>query len=189
MKKLIFILLLIICCSIHTSNTEATPPLEAGATWRQVTYGTLGMTLSAVPYLYMLEKNRKNPIEGQTGAELEVKILGQGKDYSVEILMHPDETFNGVYNVQAELINERPWYQNDSERYLYFYNQAEGGEKSWSLDHRKPDGSKDWFSGGFTLPTGETILNLVFIVGKRFRVLQYRIDLSLKTQLSWGVVC
>jgi len=103
--------------------------------------------------------------------------------------MHPDETFNGVYNVQAELINERPWYQNDSERYLYFYNQAEGGEKSWSLDHRKPDGSKDWFSGGFTLPTGETILNLVFIVGRRFRVLQYRIDLSLKTQLSWGVVC
>jgi len=93
--------------------------------------------------------------QGQTGAELEVKILGQGEDYSVEILMHPDETYNGVYKVQAELINERPWYQNDSERYLYFYNQAEGGEKSWSLDHRKPDGSKDWFSGGFTSPTGE----------------------------------
>ena len=93
--------------------------------------------------------------QGQTSTELEVKILGQGKDYSVEILMHPDETFNGIYKVQAELINERPWYRNDDKRYLYFYNQAEGGEKSWSLDHRKPDGSRDWYSGGFTSPTGE----------------------------------
>ena len=57
MKRLIFILLLVIYCSTWTSNTEATPPLESGThTWRQVTYGTLGLTLSAVPYVYMLEK-------------------------------------------------------------------------------------------------------------------------------------
>ena len=58
MKRLIFILLLVICCSIWTLKTEAAPPLESGThTWRQVTYGTLGLTLSAVPYVYMLEKS------------------------------------------------------------------------------------------------------------------------------------
>ena len=56
MKKLICILLLIICCSIYTSNTEAAPSLEVRANWRQVTYGTLGLTLSVIPYVYMIEK-------------------------------------------------------------------------------------------------------------------------------------
>ena len=36
---------------------------------------------------------------------------------------------------------------------MYYYNQAEGGQKGWSLDHRKPNGIKDWFSGGWTLPS------------------------------------
>ena len=104
----------------------------------------------------MIMEEMSNLVPGQSGlTELEVKILSQEKDHSVEISLHPDETFNGVYKVQAELINERPWYKNNSDRYLYFYDQAEGGEKSWSLDHRKPNGNKDWFSGGFTLPTGE----------------------------------
>ena len=105
----------------------------------------------------MIMEEMSNLVLGQSGlTELEVKILSQEKDHSVEISLHPDETFNGVYKVQAELINERPWYKNNSDRYLYFYDQAEGGEKSWSLDHRKPDGNKDWFSGGFTSPTGGT---------------------------------
>ena len=56
MKKLIFILLLVICCETYTSNTEAAPPLEARANWHQVTYGTLGITLSVIPYVYMIEK-------------------------------------------------------------------------------------------------------------------------------------
>ena len=57
MKRLIFILLLVICCSIWTLKTEAAPPLESGTyTWRQVTYGTLGLTLSVIPYVYMTEK-------------------------------------------------------------------------------------------------------------------------------------
>ena len=56
-KRLIFILLLVICCSIWTLKTEAVPPLESGTyTWRQVTYGTLGLTLSVIPYVYMIEK-------------------------------------------------------------------------------------------------------------------------------------
>ena len=53
MKKLILILLLTVWSCLISSRVEAT---EAGTTWRQVTYGTLGMTLSVVPYVYMLEK-------------------------------------------------------------------------------------------------------------------------------------
>ena len=56
MKRSIFILLLVIYCSTWTSNTEAASPLESGThTWRQVTYGTLGLTLSVIPYIYMIE--------------------------------------------------------------------------------------------------------------------------------------
>ena len=56
MKRLIFILLLVIYCGTYTSKAEAAPSLEAGTSWRQVAYGTLGMTLSLIPYVYMLEK-------------------------------------------------------------------------------------------------------------------------------------
>ena len=56
MKRLIFILLLVIYCGTYTSKAEAAPSLEAGTSWRQVTYGTLGLTLSVIPYVYMIEK-------------------------------------------------------------------------------------------------------------------------------------
>ena len=89
--------------------------------------------------------------------ELEVEIVGEGKDMSVKISMHPDESFNGEYKVQEGLINDWPWYKTtglySERRYLYFYDQAEGGEKSWSLDHRKPNGSTGWSSGGWISPT------------------------------------
>jgi hypothetical protein len=52
---------------LFSSRAEAAPPLESGTTWRQVTYGTLGMTLSAVPYLYMLEKSQ--PIQDRFKSE------------------------------------------------------------------------------------------------------------------------
>ena len=55
----------------------------------------------------MIMEEMSNLVLGQSGlTELEVKILSQEKDHSVEISLHPDETFNGVYKVQAELINE-----------------------------------------------------------------------------------
>ena len=58
MKKLTLILLLTVLSCLFSSRVEARPPLESGThTWRQVTYGTLGLTLSAVPYVYMLEKS------------------------------------------------------------------------------------------------------------------------------------
>ena len=56
MKKFIFILLLVIYYGTYTSRTEAAPSLEVGTSWRQITYGTLGMTLGALPYAYMMEK-------------------------------------------------------------------------------------------------------------------------------------
>ena len=67
MKRLIFILLLVICCGTYMSETEAAPPLEPEITWRQITYGTLGMTLSTVPYLYMLGK--RQPIQDRFKSE------------------------------------------------------------------------------------------------------------------------
>ncbi len=69
---------------------------------------------------------------------------------SIIISQHPLRSFNGLYEIQEGIINNRPWYKNENDRFLFHYNQAEGGEKSWSLDHRKPDGTKDIFSGGWT---------------------------------------
>ena len=67
----------------------------------------------------------------------------------ITIELHPLEKFNGEYIEQEEKINNAPYYRNENGRYLYFYDQAEGGEKAWSLDHRKPDGIKDHYSGGW----------------------------------------
>ena len=57
MKKLTLILLLTVWSCLFSSRVEARPPLESGThTWRQVTYGTLGLTLSVIPYAYIMEK-------------------------------------------------------------------------------------------------------------------------------------
>jgi len=69
---------------------------------------------------------------------------------SIEISDHPLKSFNGIYESQSVKLNNKFWYKNQNDRYLYYYNQAEGGLKGWSLDHRKPNGIKDWFSGGWT---------------------------------------
>ena len=93
----------------------------------------------------------KNTIESVYGpiSEVEIKIIGD-KGYSLEITNHPLKSFNGIYESQPGRINNKYWYKNSNKKYLYHYNQAEGGEAGWSLDHRKPDGKKDWFSGGWT---------------------------------------
>ena len=67
----------------------------------------------------------------------------------INIQDHPLKSFNGKYLEQRIKINDTSYFRNENNRYLYFYDQAEGGEKSWSLDHRKPDGKKDYFSGGW----------------------------------------
>ena len=48
MKKLIFILLIVIYCSTYTSNIEARPYLESGTDRHQITLGTLGMTFGGL---------------------------------------------------------------------------------------------------------------------------------------------
>jgi hypothetical protein len=41
------------------------------------------------------------------------------------------------------------FFRNENDRYLYFYDQTEGGEKSWSLDHRNPEGIISLVGGSF----------------------------------------
>lgn len=67
----------------------------------------------------------------------------------ISIQDHPIDSFNGKYLEQKIKINDASYFRNENKRYLYFYDQAEGGEKGWSLDHRKPDGIKDYYSGGW----------------------------------------
>ena len=47
MKKLIFILLIVIYCSTYTSNTKARP-LQSGTDRHQITLGILGMTFGGL---------------------------------------------------------------------------------------------------------------------------------------------
>ena len=87
--------------------------------------------------------------------KIKLEILKSDKDtpVSLKISNHPNSSFNGIYVSQKTKLNNYPWYKKGDNRFLYYYNQAEGGQKGWSLDHRKPNGIKDWFSGGWTLPS------------------------------------
>ena len=81
---------------------------------------------------------------------LGVEVLaGKNAPEEVTISKHLLKSFNGTFKAQPNLINGQVYFKNENERYLYFYDQAEGGEKSWSLNLRKPDGKKDYFSGGW----------------------------------------
>ena len=104
-------------------------------------------------------KKSQVAVDGETIERAEIESL-YGKIYSIklkflkgqsiEISDHPLKSFNGIYESQSVKLNNKFWYKNQNDRYLYYYNQAEGGLKGWSLDHRKPNGIKDWFSGGWT---------------------------------------
>lgn len=67
---------------------------------------------------------------------------------------NPEAKYNGVYKRQSTLINGKPFYDNDQGMRLYFYNAHEGGIRGWSLDDKKPDGSRDWCEGGWIAATG-----------------------------------
>ena len=60
--------------------------------------------------------------------------------------------YNGIYTIQNNEINGKPWFKNNSGCILYFYNANSGGAPSWSLDDRPQDGTNDWFRGGWTEP-------------------------------------
>ena len=80
---------------------------------------------------------------------LDLETVGGKKPTKVIIARHPNASFNGTYQAQAKLVNGYVYYKNENDRHLYFYDQAEGGQKGWSLDHREPDGIKDHYSGGW----------------------------------------
>ena len=65
---------------------------------------------------------------------------------------HSIPEYNGIYTIQANEINGKPWYKNNSGCILYFYNANSGGGPSWSLDDRSQDGTNDWFRGGWIEP-------------------------------------
>ena len=94
----------------------------------------IGCTQESPSKIIKLEISITESVNGQKG---------------INIQQHPLGSFNGEYLEQSIKINDTFYFRNENDRYLYFYDQAEGGEKSWSLDHRKPDGKKDYFSGGW----------------------------------------
>ncbi|MAL86858.1 MAG: hypothetical protein CMI23_10960 [Opitutae bacterium] len=98
-------------------------------------------------YLFLMSCSKEFPAKI---TKLEVSIFESvdGKKV-ISIHDHPLGSFNGKYLEQSVKINDTSYFRNQNNRYLYFYDQAEGGEKGWSLDHRKPDGIKDHFSGGW----------------------------------------
>jgi hypothetical protein len=93
------------------------------------------------------EASRQKPKLATTLLDLDT--VGGEKPTKVIIARHPNASFNGIYQAQAKLVNGYVYYKNENDRHLYFYDQAEGGQKGWSLDHREPDGIKDHYSGGW----------------------------------------
>ena len=65
---------------------------------------------------------------------------------------HSIPEYNGIYTIQNNEINGKPWFKNNSGCILYFYNANSGGGPSWSLDDRPQDGTNDWFRGGWIEP-------------------------------------
>ena len=80
------------------------------------------------------------------------------EDSAVEIRDHPNEQYNGIYEVQETKINGQTWYKNPSGTRLYFYNANSGGAPSWSLDDREQNGSNDWYRGGWSRPKSDNSL-------------------------------
>ncbi|MBT3653779.1 MAG: EF-hand domain-containing protein [Euryarchaeota archaeon] len=87
-------------------------------------------------------------------AEFAALMGGEDVDMSetsgIEISGHSIQLYNGVYAMQPELMNGKPWFKNNSGTRLYFYNANSGGAPSWSLDNREQNGSNDWYNGGWT---------------------------------------
>lgn len=70
---------------------------------------------------------------------------------SLTISGHPNNVYNGSYELQGEL-NGKPFFANNNSAKLYYYNAGSGGAPSWSLDIRELDGTQDFYGGGWTRP-------------------------------------
>ena len=71
---------------------------------------------------------------------------------NILVSKHSIPEYNGIYTIQNNEINGKPWFKNYSGCILYFYNANSGGGPSWSLDDRSQDGTNDWFRGGWIEP-------------------------------------
>ena len=74
------------------------------------------------------------------------------REDNILVSEHSLSKYNGIYTIQTNEINGKPWYKNNSGCMLYFYNANSGGGPSWSLDDRSQDGTNDWFRGGWIEP-------------------------------------
>ncbi|MFL2979151.1 MAG: EF-hand domain-containing protein [Candidatus Thalassarchaeaceae archaeon] len=88
----------------------------------------------------------------------EILVLVDGKTSepyvegsSLTISGHPNDIYNGSYELQGEL-NGKPLFANYNSAKLYYYNAGSGGAPSWSLDNRELDGTQDFYRGGWTRP-------------------------------------
>lgn len=68
---------------------------------------------------------------------------------SIVVHGHLDASYNGKYRVES-FLNRRPAYKNSKNRSLYYY--CGSNATSYSFDDREPDGTQDWFHGGWTPP-------------------------------------
>jgi len=89
-------------------------------------------------YFLLLESNK----DFQSKAtDLEFSIIA-GSDGQMGITTQKPliYSFNEKHVEQNRKNNDTTYFRNENDWYLYFYDQTEGGEKSWSLDHRNPEG-------------------------------------------------
>lgn len=70
---------------------------------------------------------------------------------SLTVSDHPNNLYNGSYELQGEL-NGKPLFVNRNSAKLFYYNAGSGGAPSWSLDNRELDGTQDFYRGGWTRP-------------------------------------
>ena len=144
------------CTSQRTAGAMTDPPTAtdaegpspaAAAAAKEAARRQAEMEAKALAYAEEKERKRQELEPGQT--LLDIEVSGGGKPTQVIIGAHPVARFNGTYQAQERLVNGYLYYKNENDMHLYFYDQAEGGQKGWSLDHREPDGIKDHYSGGW----------------------------------------
>ena len=74
----------------------------------------IGCTQESPSKIIKLEISITESVNGQKG---------------INIQQHPLGSFNGEYLEQSIKINDTFYFRNENDRYLYFYDQAEGGER------------------------------------------------------------
>ena len=95
--------------------------------------------------------HREDSVHHQEDSDLPLsKDMLRGENILVSEHSLPE--YNGIYTIQNNEINGKPWFKNNSGCILYFYNANSGGGPSWSLDDRSQDGTNDWFRGGWIEP-------------------------------------